>query len=407
VYVNAIVGYNESMERFGKRGMYMDFDRNQMKKLMLLISFAIILTWLLNNIAGVWIVISGILGIVSPFAIGFAIAFIFNTPMMFIEKRLFGEKSLFSKLDKNLKRPLSYIITLVLFAGILNLVSFIIVPEMINTIQDLSVKIPSYWGSMKAWAIQNLRDNPQVVEWINSIELDWEGIKANAIAFLKSSALDWIGSTFTFASSIFSGITTSLLAFVFSIYLLLQKETLTGQLKKLIDAFFPERAAKKLLYVGELSNTVFSSFLSGQVLEAIILGLLFFVAMLVFKFPYALMISVLIGITALIPVFGAFIGCIVGVFFILVADPVKAAWFLAMFLVIQQLEGNLIYPQVVGKASGLPSVWILVAVTVGGSLMGVLGILLFIPLASVIYRLLGEYVNYRLEMKKAREGQNS
>ncbi|AHM56086.1 hypothetical protein EAL2_c07860 [Peptoclostridium acidaminophilum DSM 3953] len=385
----------------------MDFDRNQMKKLMILISFAIILMWLLDNLSEVWKLVSGILGIISPFVIGFAIAFIFNTPMMFLEKKLFGEKGIFSKMGQNLKRPFSYVITLILFVGILNLVSFIIVPEMINTIQDLSVKIPSYWGSIKDWTSENLKEKKQLIDWISGIDLDWEVIQSNAIAFLKSSILDWIGSTFTFASSIFSGVTTFLLAFVFSIYLLLQKETLISQLKKLIDAFFPDRIANKLLYVGTLSNSVFSSFISGQVLEAIIIGLLFFIAMIIFKFPYALMISVLIGITALIPVFGAFIGCILGGFFILVADPVKAAWFLAMFLVIQQIEGNLIYPQVVGKASGLPSVWILVAVTVGGSLMGVLGILLFIPLASVIYRLLGEYVNYRLEMKKARKGQNA
>ena len=203
--------------------------------------------------------------------------------------------------------------------------------------------------------------------------------------------------------SIVSGLIDLALAFVFSIYVLFQKEKLARQMKKLILALSPKKVAEKIFYIAELSNRTFSSFLHGQLLEAVILGSLFFIAMTIFRFPYPLMISVTIAVTSIIPIFGAFIGAFIGAFLLLVIDYKMAFWFIIMFLIIQQIEGNLIYPHVVGKAAGLPSIWILVAVTVGGSLMGVLGILLFIPIFSIVYTLLSEYVNNRLKEKKILE----
>jgi predicted PurR-regulated permease PerM len=186
---------------------------------------------------------------------------------------------------------------------------------------------------------------------------------------------------------------------VFSIYVLLQKEKLISQVKRISIALFPRSIHGKLVYLANLTNKSFSNFLSGQLLEAIIIGSMFFISMKIFNFPFVLVISILIGITSFIPIVGAFIGAIVGTLLIMVEDVRMGFWFLVMFLIIQQIEGNLIYPNVAGKTVGLPSIWVLVAVTLGGSLFGILGIILFVPLGNIIYTLIKEFVENRLKVK--------
>jgi len=376
-----------------------DLKSKQMKNAFALISFAIILMFLLENIIVVKSVLLRLLSIISPFLIGGSIAFILNNPMMFIERTFFNSRSPLHKTDDKLKRIISYLLTLILFVGTIIIIFLIIIPELITTIEDLSNKLPDYIDEIRAFIISKVDDNQKLVEWMNNINIDWPGIEQNVISYFQRSILDWINSTFSFASSIFGAIITFVLAFIFSIYILLQKETLLMQAKKVILAYFSKKRSERIFYIGNLSNTVFENFISGQLLEALIIGGIFLVAMIIFKFPYALMISLIIALTALIPMVGAFIGCIIGIFFIMVVDPIKALWFAILFIIIQQIEGNLIYPNVVGKAAGLPSIWILVAVTVGGSLAGVLGILFFIPIGSILYTLLREEINYRLKQK--------
>ncbi|MBC8589765.1 AI-2E family transporter [Wansuia hejianensis] len=379
----------------------MNLKSKQMKNSLFLISFAIILMWILDNISYTWNILGKLLKIISPFIIGFAIAFIFNGPMNFIEKKVFGDKWKFKKVKRKYKRTISYLLTLILFITTIFTILFIVVPELVNTVQDLGNKIPAYVDRVELFAEENLKSNPEIGQWIKNV--DWENMETKLIEFLKNSALDWAGATFTFASSVLSGIINILLAFVFSVYILLQKEELIRQTKKFVLAYFPKKAYHKIFYIAKLSNRAFSNFLSGQLFEAFIIGILFFITMLIFRFPYALMISLIIFITALIPIVGAFIGCIVGVFLIMVVDFKMSLWFLLLFIIIQQLEGNLIYPHIVGKASGLPSIWIFVAVTLGGSMMGILGIILFIPIFSVIYTLLKESINNRLRLKEIRD----
>ena len=208
-----------------------------------------------------------------------------------------------------------------------------------------------------------------------------------------------LSSTFSAAMSIASGLTNFSIAFIFSIYILLQKETLSRQFKKLMYAYFPEQWVNEWIRVIRLTDQTFSRFLAGQCTEAVILGAMFFVAMSLVKLPYALLIGVLIAFTALIPVFGAFIGLAVGIFLMLTVNPLQAVWFTILFFVLQQVEGNLIYPHVVGNSVGLPSIWVLAAVSIGGSMMGIVGMLVFIPLCSVLYALLREDVNRRLKCK--------
>lgn len=201
-------------------------------------------------------------------------------------------------------------------------------------------------------------------------------------------------------SGIFGGAADAVFGLAFSFYLLAQKETLSGQIQRVLIAFNKEKLLERLLHIGRLTNRTFSNFLTGQCLEALILGTLFFVSMTVFRMPFTLLISVLITVTALIPIVGAFIGCIVGALLILVQNPMQAIWFVVLFLVLQQIEGNLIYPHVVGTSVGLPGLWVLFAVTVGGELGGILGMFVSVPICSVFYALGKEEVRRRLALKK-------
>ena len=231
-------------------------------------------------------------------------------------------------------------------------------------------------------------------------QLNWDNILTTIIDFFRHGAGSVLGSTYQAAKGIVSGMATFFIAFVFACYILLQKKKLAVQIRKVMYAYLKTEQVEKILDVCSLTYKTFSSFLTGQCMEAVILGTMFFVTMGLLKFPYALLVGMLIAVTALVPIFGAFIGCAVGVFLIVMVSPVKALAFIVLFLVLQQIEGNLIYPHVVGNSVGLPSMWVLVAVTLGSSLMGIVGMLVFIPITSVIYSLLRRSVYTRLEQKK-------
>ncbi|MCI8599958.1 MAG: AI-2E family transporter, partial [Lachnospiraceae bacterium] len=247
------------------------------------------------------------------------------------------------------------------------------------------------------WLEDIFQGNEQIDAWIANLNPNWDKMIETGLDFFKNGAGSVLSSTVNVARTIISAVTTFFIAIVFSCYVLLQKERLGAQTEKLLHAIFEKKQVTYILHVCSLSHRTFSSFITGQCLEAVILGMMFFVSMSILRFPYALLVGVLVAFTALIPIFGAFIGCIVGAFLILVVNPMQALAFILLFLVLQQVEGNLIYPHVVGNSVGLPSIWVLVAVTVGGSLMGVMGMLIFIPLASVFYSLLREWVYKRLD----------
>ena len=235
------------------------------------------------------------------------------------------------------------------------------------------------------------------------LNIDWSSLADSIVTFVQNFAAGVVSSGVGIFSGIVSGVVTFVIAFTFSIYVLFQKERLARQAKQILYAVFPEKITEKILSVAALSNQVFSSFLSGQCVEAVILGTLFVITMSILGMPYAMLTGIVIAITALIPIFGAFIGCVIGMLLIVMVNPVQAVWFLVLFLVLQQIEGNLIYPHVVGNSVGLPSIWVLVAVTVGGNMFGILGILVFIPLCSVLYALFAMFVKKRLREREIPE----
>ena len=379
----------------------MNLDKENLKKIRGLILFTIFVLVALWNYELVFDGIQFVWGVISPFVLGGVIAFIVNIPMRFFEEKLFNKaKAKKKKWAEKLARPLSLAIAILLIIGIIATVVLIVIPELGNTLLNLGKTMQDFIPKAQAWAVQTFEDNQEIAKWIADIDFKWNEILAQGIDFLRNGASSVLGSTFEAAMSIISGVATFVIAFVFSCYVLVQKEKLGEQVKKLMRAFMPEDWNNIFLALGSVVNKSFTNFFTGQCLEAVILGLMFLVTMAIFRLPYALLISVLIAFTALIPIFGAFIGCGVGALLIFMLSPMKALIFIIMFLVLQQIEGNFIYPHVVGSSVGLPSIWVLVAVSVGGSLMGLAGMLIFIPITAVVYTLLRGIVNRRLGLKE-------
>ncbi|MBU3805294.1 MAG: AI-2E family transporter [Candidatus Fournierella pullistercoris] len=342
----------------------------------------ILLYWALQNPAQIGGYVSAFQKLILPFALGGAMAFILNVPMRAIESFLP------KKLEKA-RRPLALVLTLLAVVGVLLVVSLLVVPQLQQTIWRIIQQLPGFWQETQTFLNELMVKYPALTEWLkNPASIDWNSMVRNVIGWMQTSGMILVGNTVNAASSLVSGFVNFFIGFIFAIYLLFGKENLTRQIRMLLYAWTPEKVADRVLEIARLSDKTFSSFLSGQCVEACILGCLFAVGMLLFRMPYVLLISVLVAVTALIPVFGAFVGCFVGAFLILIENPMQAVVFVILFLVIQQIEGNLIYPRVVGGSVGLPAIWVLVAVTIGGSAMGVVGMLVMIPACSVLYSLM-------------------
>lgn len=342
-------------------------------------------------------VLSKGMSIVTPFLVGAAIAFIVNVPMSFIERKIYAHVKIKEKYLKKLARPCSLILAILFIIGILLVVIFVVTPQLATTITSLGVSVQEFIPELATFAGNVFRDNSEIEAWIRSFEYDWNSIVDIGLGFIQSGAGSIFDKTVTVAMSLVSIVTTLFIALVFAIYIVLQKEVLGLQFRKVIFAFMRKGRAEALLEICVLTYKTFSSFLTGQCLEAVILRCMFIVALSIFNIPFVLLIGILIAFTALIPIFGAFLGCAIGAFLIFIDDPMKALTFLIIFIVVQQIEGNLIYPHVVGNSVGLPAIWVLAAVSVGGSLMGVIGMLIFIPITSVIYTLFREVVHIKLK----------
>lgn len=378
----------------------MNLNKENLKKIRGLIVFTVILLIALWNYSLILDVLGQGVEIVYPFLLGGAIAFVINVPMSFFEEKLFQNQMMKNKkVAQRLARPVSLIITLIVVVSVIGLVVFGVLPKLGDTFISIGKGIQSFMPKAQSWAEEIFHNNKEIKEWLDSLTLDWDKIINEVVKFFTSGASSVLGSTFVVARRIASGITTFVIAFVFACYILLQKEKLNIQIRKVMYAYMKEDLVKKVLDVCSLSYRTFSNFLTGQCLEAVILGTMFVICMGILQMPYAMLIGVLIAFTALIPIFGAFIGCVVGAFLILTVAPMKALVFVIMFLILQQIEGNLIYPRVVGSSVGLPSIWVLAAVSIGASLMGIVGMLVFIPIVSVLYALLRRDVYEHLEKK--------
>ncbi len=371
----------------------MKLDKKTLRNLFLVAVGCIFVYWLLHETGKVMAILGTVLGILTPFIAGAAIAFILNVPMRAIEKCLHRVKK------PGLRRVLAILLTFVAVIVLLIGVFWLLIPQLGETITSLVGSLPDFFNRIQVSTTEYLNAHPEVMEWLHGVgydSIDWAGLAQRLLSFLSNSASTLMEKLIALVISLSKGIFDAVMSFVFGIYCLTRKEILARQLRRLLYSFVPEKAADEVVRILRMSNATFSRFISGQCLEAVILGSMFAVAMPIFGMPYVPLVSVTIAVLSLIPIIGAFIGCVVGAFFILVESPVLAFWFVILFLVIQQIEGNLIYPRVVGTSIGLPGMWVLVAVAVGGDLMGIGGMLMMIPLTSVLYALMREITTKRL-----------
>lgn len=353
--------------------------------------------WVLHEtdrVKSVWKMVSDIF---APFVLGGVLAFILNVPMRAIENWIKFVKS------EKLRRVLAILLTMVAIGVVVAGVVGLIIPQINDTLEQLLGQLPGFFSRLYSNVMDFLEERPELMEWvaenIGLEKLNWSGIVEKAATWVGDSISTIFSGAVTAVTNVFGVVFNAVVAIVFSLYCLAQKETLARQGRKVIYAIAKEHVADEVVRILRMTNSAFSNFLTGQCLEALILGLLFVPAMAIAKMPYIPLICVLIAVTALVPLVGAFVGCILGAFFILVSNPMQAVVFVIMFLLIQQFEGNVIYPRVVGGSIGLPGMWVLLAVAVGGGLMGVVGMFLMVPVASVVYTLIREYTQKKLDKR--------
>ena len=381
----------------------MDISNLSIKKIRELIVFTALLVVALWKFDVVLDVLKTIGQIIFPFILGGAIVFVINVPMSFLEKKIFENVKKENKAARKLARPVSLLLTIVLVVGVIALVMIDVIPQLTKTMGSLMINITDFIPQIKIWIRDFFHDNREIMKLVDQVQFNPDQAIRWGISLLGNGAGNMMNTTMSAVGSVVSGLATFFIAFSFACYVLFQKEKLHVQIRKILFAFLPKQKADAFLKVCSLTYRTFANFLTGQCLEAVILGCMFVVTLSILRMPYALLIGVLIAFTALIPIFGAFIGCAVGSFLIFMVSPKQAIIFIIVFLVLQQIEGNLIYPHVVGESVGLPSIWVLAAVTIGGNLMGIVGMLVFIPLLSVVYTIFRKVVYQRLKKRHIKQ----
>ena len=381
----------------------MDLSNLSIKKIRELIVFTAFLVVALWKFDVVLDVLKTIGQIIFPFILGGAIVFVINVPMSFLEKKIFENVKKENKAARKLARPVSLLLTIVLVVGVIALVMIGVIPQLTKTMGSLMINITDFIPQIKIWIRDFFHDNREIMKLVDQVQFKPDQAIRWGISLLGNGAGNMMNTTMSAVGSVVSGLATFFIAFSFACYVLFQKEKLHVQIRKVLFAFLPKQKADAFLKVCSLTYRTFANFLTGQCLEAVILGCMFVVTLSILRMPYALLIGVLIAFTALIPIFGAFIGCAVGSFLIFMVSPKQAIIFIIVFLVLQQIEGNLIYPHVVGESVGLPSIWVLAAVTIGGNLMGIVGMLVFIPLLSVVYTIFRKVVYQRLKKRHIKQ----
>jgi predicted PurR-regulated permease PerM len=375
----------------------MELNKSNVKKIMLLIAFGVGLYIALKNLYLLPGLVDTLTGILGPVLAGFAMAFVLNVLLVQVESRLFAPLNRrCKKIWPKLRRMVSIFLTLLIVLGLISLVLLIILPELGHTVTNLANNIPPFFNKTQDDLTKLSQKHPEITGYFKNVNIDWASVSQMLAGALQKYASTLLNSTVTATTSVFHGAISLVLTFVISINALAQKETLTRQAKRLLYAFVPVRFADPIYRVCHLTNRAFYNFIAGTCTEACILGTLCFIGMNIFHFPYALLISVFVACMALIPILGSFLSTVIGALLILIVSPILALWYIVFFVVLQQLEGNLIYPRVVGYRVGLPALWVLVAVTIGGNAAGILGMIINVPICSVLYVLLREAVKNRL-----------
>lgn len=381
----------------------MELSPNTKRFLLLLSGFTVALVLFVRHITTIFSFLAGVLNTLSPFIVGACLAFILSVPMHQFDKLLSTPtKKGKVLLSSGARRLVSLVLAILLVVLLLMLFSIIVLPELINTVSSLASSVMNFVPIAQGWlsdTLTLLEEYPEIHAAIAPAIPDLNQVASSAIAFVQKYAGTAATTVVFSVSSIFGSVTDVIVSFVFAVYVLLQKESLSRQCKKLLYAFLPKGFCDETLSIAHLTHKTFFSYVTIQCTEALILGVLCFLGMLLFRFPYALVVSVIMIFCALIPIYGAIFSCIVGAFLVLMENPMQALGFVVFILVLQQLETNLIYPRVVSTSINLPPMWVLLSVTVGGGLFGIPGMLTAVPITSICYTLLGQRTHRQLKAR--------
>lgn len=377
----------------------MNWSKKDIVNICKIVAFGVVLYWLLTNISVIGGFFNTIANILKPFIMGIAIAFVINIPMNFFEKK-FAKKNKKNKKHikaepSKLKRICSILLSLIIIIAVIMVIVYLVVPEVVDVIAEMIAYLPELLTNSKQIISEMAGKHPEVSDMLVTIQANLESINSNLITYLTTFGTTIVTSSFGVISSTVKGVLNIVIAIIFAVYILLGKEKIFRSMKKIVYAIFNEKLANKIYKIGIISKDSFYNFVTGQFTECLILGILCVIGMIIFKIPYAATVGALVTLTAFIPIVGAFIGGFIGVILLLPIAFEKALTFLIFFIILQQIEGNIIYPKVVGDKVGLPGIIVLFAVTVGSAIGGIIGMIICLPITSVLYTLFNEFVDKR------------
>lgn len=374
----------------------MELNSKNIKKILLIVFFSSVIVACVFNFEGVLLLLGKIFSFISPIIFALCVAFVLNVPLNALENRVFKFMAKSKrKFVRKLRRPICLVLTYLFAFGLISLLVLVIIPDIIDTVAYIVDKLPSFVTSAREWITETLMGFGFAKEDIPLTNLDLSSFINTIETWLTSYSSRIVGDAVTITTSVIGGVFDTVLSIVISAYVLAQKEKIGSFVKRMFDAFLPQKATNAIYHVSNRASFSFSKFIGGQLTESVILGVLCYLGMLIFGFPNAPIISVLICVTSLVPVVGALVGVFIGALLILITDPIKALFFVIFIIILQQIEGNLIYPRVVGKAVGLPGIIVISAVLVGGNIGGILGALIAVPVSATIYTLLKEAIEKR------------
>lgn len=384
----------------------MKLDRKNVRTILLIIAFAVLLYTAAQNLASVYGAVRTVWRVFGVVITGLAMAFVLNVPLKLFENRVFyGMSEDRRPLVRKLRRPVSLVFALVVSLGLIGILIAVVLPQLTATVAEVAARLPEYIGSAVNWLNDFLAGFGIEIESLKNFTVDWEKVFSELTTYLKEGSANVEGSTVVdtvtgVGTSVVSTVMNTFLGLVVAVYILAQKERIGRFTRRCIDAFLPQKAASGLARIASMASETFSNFVAGQLADSCILGILCYICMRIFRFPYPEVISVVIGVTSLVPMVGSFIGEVIGALLILIVSPLKALLFVVMVLAIQQVDGAFIYPRIVGRSVGLPGVAVFCAVIVGGNVAGVIGAMIGVPVCALVYALLREAVDARLRRRE-------
>lgn len=384
----------------------MKLDRKNVRTILLIIAFAVLLYTAAQNLASVYGAVRAVWRVFGVVITGLAMAFVLNVPLKLFENRVFyGMSEDRRPLVRKLRRPVSLVFALVVSLGLIGILIAVVLPQLTATVAEVAARLPEYISSAVNWLNDFLAEFGIEIESLKNFTVDWEKVFSELTTYLKEGSANVDGSSVVdtvtgVGTSVVSTVMNTFLGLVVAVYILAQKERIGRFTRRCIDAFLPQKAASGLARIASMASETFSNFVAGQLADSCILGILCYICMRIFRFPYPEVISVVIGVTSLVPMVGSFIGEVIGALLILIVSPLKALLFVVMVLAIQQVDGAFIYPRIVGRSVGLPGVAVFCAVIVGGNVAGVIGAMIGVPVCALIYALLREAVDARLRRRE-------